>query len=76
VSELGVQEEALVDTVALLLSVISTGKHFLHIANKMQETSAVFCSCLSEHLPHAKISVIMSPLLEPISQIKTLTRKY
>ena len=75
-SELGVQEEALVDTVALLLSVISTGKHFLHIANKKQETSAVLCSCLSEHLTHAKISVIMSPLLEPISQIKTLTRKY
>lgn len=65
-SELGVQKKAPVDMMALL-SIISTGKHFLRISNKIQETSSVFCSCLSEHLPRAKISSLLCPVYnEPI----------
>lgn len=60
-SELGVQK-ALVNMGALLLSGINTGKHFLRISNKMQETSPVFCSLLSEHFPRATILPLLCPL--------------
>lgn len=55
------------DMVALLLSGISTGKHFLRISNKMHETSAVFCNLPFRTLPRATILPLLCPVHnEPI----------